>query len=351
MNGGLSHVPKSKRITLRERKAERTAPPRRVVFLAFPRTVLLDLAGPWDVLSAANLLTDAAGKAYASELVSMTQSLQIDTADGPPLIAHQSARAVRGPIDTLVMPAAFGVDVYLRDEAILRQIRRIAGQSRRVVSVCGGAFALAAAGLLDGCRCTTHWRYCDDLARQYPSLKVESDRIFVRDGKMITSAGVTAGMDLALALVEEDLGKAAAMAVARNLVMFVRRPGGQTQFSTALESQSAERDALRTLLAWMVDHLDQDLSVEAMAEKAHMSPRNFSRVFTREVAATPARHVERLRVDAARQLLEEPAADHGEVARQCGFGSVNSMRRSFQRVLKVAPSEYRKRFRMPEEAI
>jgi transcriptional regulator GlxA family with amidase domain len=177
---------------------------------------------------------------------------------------------------------------------------------------------------------------------------VEPDRIFVKGGNVYTSAGGTAGMDLAL--VDEDLGRSVALTVARNLVMFLRRPGGQTQFSAALEAQMAERDALRDLVAWAVEHLDEDLSVEALAERAHMSTRNFSRVLTHEVGKTPARYVERLRVDAARRLLEDATAGYGEVARRCGFGSVNSMRRSFLRVLGVVPSAYRDRFQSERAA-
>jgi transcriptional regulator GlxA family with amidase domain len=334
--------------TLRPRGPAPEATPRRVVFLAFPKTVLLDLAGPWEVFNGTNRLAGLPWKSYALELVSMSDDVRIDTAGGPPLIGQRCARACKGPIDTLVIPAAFSLACVAEDKTAIRHIRRLALQSRRVVSVCGGAFALAAAGLLDGRRVTTHWQSCGDLARQYPKLTVEPDLIFVRDGNIYTSAGVTAGLDLALALVEEDLGRSAALTVARHLVMFVRRPGGQTQFSTALESQRAERDALRELLAWVVDHLSQDLSVEAMAARVHMSSRNFSRVFRQEVGKTPARHIERLRVDAARQILEESATDHDDVAQRCGFGSVNSMRRSFLRVLKVVPSDYRKRFQTPD---
>lgn len=321
---------------------------RRVVFLAFPNTVLLDFAGPWDVFNGANLFAGPGRKPYSLELVSVTDAARIETAGGPSLIGGRSARSCRGPLDTLVVPAAFGLrgdPTGPIDGEALGHLRRLARYSRRVVSVCGGAFILAAAGLLEGRRVTTHWRYCDELALMYPGLTVEPDQIFVRDGDVYTSAGVTAGMDLALALVEEDLGRAAALVVARNLVMFVRRPGGQTQFSAALEAQTAERDGLRGLLEWATDNLAADLSVEAMAERAHMSPRNFSRVFARELGETPARHVERLRVDAARQLLEAPETDHGEVARRCGFGGVNGMRRAFLRVLKVTPSDYRERFR------
>jgi transcriptional regulator GlxA family with amidase domain len=331
-----------------EREPERALVGRRVVFLAFPSTVLLDLAGPWDVFNGANLLSGPGRRPYSLELVSVTDAVHVETAGGPPLVGGRCARSCRGPIDTLVVPAALAredVPIDSIDRAAAGHLRRLARGSRRVVSVCGGAFLLAAAGLLDGRRVTTHWKYCDELARRYPGLTVEPDQIFVRDGNVYTSAGVTAGMDLALALVEEDLGRAAALAVAQSLVMFVRRPGGQTQFSAALEAQKAERDGIRGVLAWAADHLDQDLTVEAMAGRAHMSARNFSRVFRREVGRSPARHVERLRVDAARQLLEDPTTDHGEVARRCGFGGVNGMRRAFLRVLKVTPSDYRERFR------
>jgi transcriptional regulator GlxA family with amidase domain len=333
---------------MRSAARSKRAAARRVVFLAFPNTVLLDLAGPWDVFNGANLSAGPGPKPYTLELVSAAGEARVATAGGPPLVGSRNVESCRGPLDTLLVPAALGFEggpIDRAGAAALGHLKRLARASRRVVSVCGGAFLLAAAGLLDGRRVTTHWRYCDALARKYPGLTVEPDPIFVRDGNVYTSAGVTAGMDLALALVEEDLGRAAALTVARALVMFVRRPGGQTQYSAALEAQRAERDPLRELLAWAVEHLDQDLSVEAMARKAHMSPRNFSRVFGREMGETPARHVERLRVDAARQHLEQSDTGYGEVARRCGFGSVNSMRRSFLRVLKVAPSDYRKRFR------
>ena len=220
----------------------------------------------------------------------------------------------------------------------------MAPRVRRIGSVCTGAFVLAAAGLLDGRRATTHWQLCPRLARDHPAVAVEDDPIFVRDGNVYTSAGVTAGMDLALALVEEDHGHDAAMRIARHLVMFVRRPGGQSQFSAALDLQAAERRPIRDLQAWIAGHPSGDLSVEALAARAHMSPRNFARVFRDEVGQTPARFVERVRVEAARRLLEESGAGLERVARECGFGGADSMRRSFLRVLRVAPSEYRGRF-------
>jgi len=222
-------------------------------------------------------------------------------------------------------------------------LRATAPRARRVASVCTGAFLLARAGLLDGRRATTHWAWCEELARRFPQVAVERDPIFVADGNVRTSAGVTAGMDLALALVEEDLGPRAALEVARQLVLFVRRPGGQAQFSAGLAAQ-AQHAPLRELQAWMADHLDADLGVEALAARAHMSPRSFARAFRRETATTPAAYVEALRVERARLLLETTPAAVTEVARACGFGTVETLRRAFARRLGVAPAAYRSRF-------
>jgi transcriptional regulator GlxA family with amidase domain len=216
---------------------------------------------------------------------------------------------------------------------------------RRLAAVCTGTFLLAEAGLLDGRRATTHWRACEQLARRYPTITVERDPIFVRDGNVHTSAGVTAGMDLALALVEADHGRALALRVARELVMFLQRPGGQSQFSTQLAVQTADREPLRELQARIADHLADDLSVPALAAQVAMSERNFARMFTREVGLTPARFVERARVEGARRRLEESADSTDMVAAQSGFASAEVMRRSFVRLLGVPPSAYRGRFR------
>jgi transcriptional regulator GlxA family with amidase domain len=218
-----------------------------------------------------------------------------------------------------------------------------------VASVCSGAFVLAAAGLLDGRRATTHWGWCDTLAESFPDVTVEPDCIFVRDGNVWTSAGVTAGIDLALAMVEEDAGREVALAIARRLVVFLKRPGGQSQFSAQLAGQLAEREPLVELQAWIADHLDADLSVERLAEMATMSVRNFSRTFAAEVGITPARFVERARVEGARRLLEESTASVDEVAARCGFGTAETMRRTFLRALRVSPSDYRRRFRIEIE--
>ncbi len=237
-----------------------------------------------------------------------------------------------------------GVAAAEDDERLIAFLKRAAGRSRRVASVCTGAFLLARAGLLDNRKATTHWSGCRELARRYPGVSVQRDPIFVRSGNVYTSAGVTAGIDLALALVEEDLGPKVARDVARWLVLFLRRPGGQSQFSAALAGQPAERGPLRELQGWMVDHLDEDLSVPALAERAYMSPRNFARAFKREVGMTPAAYVEALRVERARGLLETGGESVEQVALRCGFGTVETMRRVFRRRLGVSPGDYRDRF-------
>jgi transcriptional regulator GlxA family with amidase domain len=326
---------------------EWTSMPRRVVIIAFPGVNLLDLAGPAEVFSS---LAEAMGREngedeYAIEVASTTGEQRVRTSGGVSVFADRAISEVKGAIDTLLIPGGTGVWAAAQSEANADQLRRIVSQSRRVASICTGSFLLAAAGLLDGRRATTHWRWCGRLAAQYPNVAVEPDSIFVRDGTVYTSAGVTSGMDLALALVEEDLGRAAALQIARHLVMFVRRPGGQSQFSPLLEMQAADRQALRDLQAWISEHLAEDLSVDSLAEQAHMSSRNFARVFQKEIGTTPARFVERLRIDAVRRRLEECDVGLDRIAGECGFGSADAMRRAFLRVLHVPPSDYRDRFR------
>jgi transcriptional regulator GlxA family with amidase domain len=316
--------------------------------LAYPGVDLLDVAGPCAVFDA---FEQAPGRpeedtalGYRIEVISTGCGPRVETSCRVALVADRDYRSIRGQVDTLLVAGGDGAWRVAQDEPLLRWLRRMAPRVRRIGSVCTGAFVLAAAGLLDGRRATTHWQLCPRLARDYPTVAVADDPIFVRDGNIYTSAGITAGMDLALALVEEDHGHAAAMRIARHLVMFVRRPGGQSQFSAVLDLQAAERRPIRDLQAWIAEHLSGDLSVEALAARAHMSPRNFARVFRAEVGQTPARFVERVRVDAARRLLEESEVSLDRVARECGFGGADSMRRSFLRVLRVAPSAYRGRF-------
>ncbi|MBI1815088.1 MAG: GlxA family transcriptional regulator [Deltaproteobacteria bacterium] len=319
---------------------------RRVALVAFPGVQILDVTGPLEVFDQAARCLRERGRrtdaAYTIELLA-SKSGPITASSGVRLVADRRLREVCG-IDTLLVAGGTGTAAAIRDAALVRWLQLMGPRVRRIGSVCSGAFILAEAGLLDGRRATTHWAWCKELAQRYPRVTVDPDPIFVRDGNIYTSAGVTAGMDLALALVEEDHGRELALRVARQLVLFLRRPGGQSQFSAQLAVQAADREPLRELQAWIADHLNRDLSVEALADRVAMSPRNFARVFTREVGVTPARFVEQARVEAARRRLEESAHGVDAIASQCGFGTAESMRRAFLRRLRVAPSAYRHRF-------
>jgi transcriptional regulator GlxA family with amidase domain len=313
---------------------------RRVVILAFEGAQTLDVTGPLEVFATASRLSRGA---YSVEVVAPSAD-PIRTGGGLSIVPDRPTSAVRGPIHTLMIAGGDGVRRAVEDERLVRWVSRTAGRAERVASVCTGAFMLARAGLLDGRRAATHWASAAELARRHPAVQVDSDAIFVRDGDVWTSAGVTAGMDLALALVEEDLGRHVALEVARWLVVFVRRPGGQSQFSSHLRAQAAERRPLRELQEWMAAHLDSDLSVPALAARACMSERNFARAFGREVGMTPAAFVESVRVDDARIRLESTAQKLEAVAHDCGFGTVETMRRAFHRRLGVGPADYRDRF-------
>jgi transcriptional regulator GlxA family with amidase domain len=315
-------------------------PVRQVVIVAYPGLQSLDVTGPLEVFHGAGR---AAPGAY---------EVAVATLDGAPVPATSGivlgggvALHEVGAIDTLIV--AGGEGSRSPDPRLIEWLRDRAPGTRRVASVCTGAYLLAEAGLLDGRRVTTHWAWCEPLARKYPATEVDPEPIFTRHGNVWTSAGVTAGMDLALAMVEEDLGREVALTVARWLVLFLRRPGGQSQFSAQLQAQVAERDAIRDLQQWIVDHPEAALSVEAMAERVAMSPRHFARRFRVEVGTTPARYVERVRVEAARRRLEQTADPIDVVAPACGFGSAETMRRAFVRALGVAPAEYRRRFQAP----
>jgi transcriptional regulator GlxA family with amidase domain len=309
-------------------------PVQRVVIVVFDRLQTLDAAGPFEVLRAGG---------YDVELASPTGEA-VRSESGLLLGVDRALPSIRGPLDTLLVAGGQGVDEAKHDPVIQRALRRLAPQSRRVASVCSGAFVLAEVGLLDGRRATTHWGGCEVMARDYPAITVDPDPIFVRDGNVWTSAGVTAGMDLALAMVEEDRGPDAALAIARGFVMYVQRPGGQAQFSAALRVQRAERRPLREVQAWVAEHLDADLSVERLARLADMSRRHFARAFVAETGVTPARYVEDLRVEAARRLLETTTRPVETIATTCGFGTTETMRNAFLRSVRVPPMEYRRRF-------
>jgi transcriptional regulator GlxA family with amidase domain len=313
---------------------------RRVAILAFEDVQALDVSGPMEVFSIAGMV---AREPYRIEVVA-PEAGTLRTNSGLAIAPDRAIASLRGPIDTLIVAGGSGVVAAEEDERLVRRLRATAGRSRRVASVCTGAFLLARAGLLEGRRATTHWAAAEQLAARYPAIDVDPEAIFVRDGDVWTSAGVTAGMDLALALVEEDLGRRVALEVARMLVIYARRSGGQSQFSSHLRVQVAEREPLRELQDWLPEHLDADLSVEALAARACMSPRNFARAFRREVGMTPGAYIELLRVDGARVRLESTEQKLEAIASACGFGTVETMRRAFHRRLGVGPADYRNRF-------
>jgi transcriptional regulator GlxA family with amidase domain len=316
--------------------------PHRVVIVSFAGVQPLDVVGPAEVFSVASRVRPGA---YAVEVVAPERE-PIAVAGGAYAITPASTTsACRGPIGTLLIAGGGGVRPAVEDPALVRWVKRAAARSARAGSVCTGAFLLAEAGLLDGRRATTHWAWCEALARRHPAVEVDPKPIFVRDGDVWTSAGVTAGIDLALALVEEDVGPEPAREVARQLVVFVQRPGGQAQFSSHLRAAPAVRRPLRELQAWMVDQLADDLRVEALAARANMSPRNFARAFRRETGFTPAAYVEALRVEAARHRLERGAEPVETIAHAVGFGTPETMRRAFARRVGAAPADYRARFR------
>jgi transcriptional regulator GlxA family with amidase domain len=248
--------------------------------------------------------------------------------------------------DTLVIAGGSGTVTAAENPEIVDWVLRASRRARRTASVCTGAFLLAAAGLLDDRRATTHWAFSDELARRYPKVAVDPDPVFIHEGDIWTSAGITAGIDLALALVEEDLGRTTALAVAQALVVFLKRPGGQAQFSRALSAQQASRPELRELQAWIAGHLHEDLTVPVLAQRALMSERSFTRAFHREIGQTPAAYVEALRIEQARTLLEDGAPSLEAVAQATGFASAEVLRRAFHRHLGVSPADYRDRFRL-----
>jgi len=331
------------------RAARRTDPPtgarRHVALVTYDGGNSIDVTGPLEVFATAGRhprFEDGGARPYSVEVVSGAAG-PVTMHSGLRLVAERAFDDLTGGVDTLVVCGGECREA-MRDERLLTWLVDMNDKVRRMSSVCSGSFILAAAGLLDGRRATTHWAWCGAMARAYPAVRVEADSLFVRDGKLHTSAGVTAGMDLALAMVEDDLGRDVALWVARQMVLFLKRPGGQSQFSSHLAAQSVASDTLGDLTEWIVEHTGEDLSVEALASRVAMSPRNFARVFTRETGMTPAKFVEQARVDGARRALEESSLPLETVARECGFGNAERMRRTFMRHLRVAPQEYRRRF-------
>lgn len=316
---------------------------RTVEVLAYPAVQLLDVTGPLQVFATANDFVTEAGGAPPYVLRVVAKGSAGVTASAGLAIATRPLPGMATAVDTLIVAGGPGVEAATADPALVDWVRRRAKRARRTASVCTGAFLLAASGALDGRRAATHWSVCAEFARRFPAVRVEPDPIFVRDGPVWTSAGVTAGIDLALALIEQDLGRSAALAVARYLVVFLKRPGGQAQFSAALSLQSAE-DRFGALHDWVGKHLADELSLPVLASQAGMSERSFSRRYAEATGLTPGRAVERLRVEAARRLLTDSRLPVKRISQRCGFGSEETMRRSFLRVLSATPQDYRARF-------
>jgi transcriptional regulator GlxA family with amidase domain len=318
-------------------------PSRAVEVLAFPDVQLLDVAGPLQVFASANDRAAEQGLARPYVVTVVAPESQI-TATAGLSFAAAALPASASPVDTVIVAGGQGVMRAANDAELVDWVRGRAGIARRVASVCTGAFLLGAAGLLNGRRAVTHWEYCAELARRHPLVTVDPDPIFIHAGPVWTSAGVTAGIDLALALVEEDLGRQLALAVARHLVVFLKRPGGQAQFSAALTLQSSD-DRFASLHEWLRTNLDDDLSLRRLAAQAKkMSERSFLRRYRDATGMTPRRAIERLRVETARQLLAETTMPLKRIAQRCGFGTEETMRRTFLRVQGTGPSDYRARF-------
>ena len=309
-----------------------------MLIVLFDGVQSLDVTGPLEVFANAGAAYDVTTASLGGRAVTTSSKLTITPA--------ADLRALTGDWDLLLVPG--GPGARHPDPALVRWLAGRAREAERIASVCTGTFLLAAAGLIDGERVTTHWAHCSDLAARYPNITVDPDPIFIKSGNIATSAGITAGIDLALALVEDDLGREVALDIARQLVVFLRRPGSQSQFSAQLSAQVADRAPLREVQQWIAEHPAADLSVDVLADMASLSPRQFARAFAAEVGMPPGRYVDRARLEAARRRLEDTASGVEETARACGYGTSEAMRRAFVRALGVSPAEYRRRFRPKE---
>jgi transcriptional regulator GlxA family with amidase domain len=322
---------------------------RRIGFLVFPDCEILDVGGPFETFFWADHWLGRLGRnaelGYQTVVIAAAPG-PIRSMSGMEVVANQSYTEITDGLDTLVVAGGFGVEQASKDEALVAWVRSIAPRTRRIASICSGAFILAAAGLLHHRRATTHWASSDLLAAAYPSIEVDASLLFVRDGNIYTSGGITSGIDLALSLVEEDAGPEVMLGVARTMVVFPRRPGGQSQFSAFTgAAEKSNRPEINQLRTWMMAHPEADLSVPALASRMAMSARNFSRLFHSEMGEPPAQFVEKVRSEAARCKLEQTVLPVETIAKECGFGDPERMRRTFQRLYNTSPAEYRDRFR------
>lgn len=320
---------------------------RHVVVLVYPDVMAMDVCGPMEAFAMANALANRG--LYSLSITAVTTE-PVRTSLGFCIVPNYALAELQGPIDTLLVAGGYGHVAALHDRTLTGWLRDTAPRTRRHGSICTGAFPLAASGLLDGKRATTHWALAPAFAKDFPATRLEVDSIFVRDGQTYTSAGITAGIDLALALIEEDHGRTFALRVARSLVVFLKRPGGQSQFSTHLQAQFSSVPTIRKAQEWALAHLADDLSAKALAARVGMSERNFRRLFVEELRETPREYIERIRLDEARRQIEDTDLPAQTVATRCGFGTVYSLRRAFVRQLGVTPQWYRAQFRSSDDA-
>lgn len=318
---------------------------RTILLLGFEGAAALDLTGPHEVFALATRLTEGRSVPPYRLILLADRAGPFRATSGLSLVADASWRNFQGTADTLLVAGGPDMTPVTSNRNFLAWLRTMSRRTRRIGSICTGAFALAEAGLLENRRATTHWMDVERLAADYPAVLVDPDAIYVRDGKIFTSAGITAGMDLALALVEEDLGREAALAVARMLVMYLKRPGGQSQFSTSLQAQATEGRRLAPLLSWLAEHYREPITVDRMASQAAMSDRTFARIFLTETGDTPASYLEKLRLEHAVRLLETTGVSLDVAALDCGFTGREQLRRAFQRHRGITPQAYQQRFR------
>jgi transcriptional regulator GlxA family with amidase domain len=318
-----------------------SGPQRHVVVCVYPNVMAMDVCGPMEAFAMANSL--AGSVLYRLSTAAVTND-PVKTSAGFCIVPDHVLTELNEPIDTLLVAGGYGYVAASRDGTMTNWLREAAPRARRHGSICTGAFLLAASNLLNGKRVTTHWALASTFSQDYPSTTLEIDSIFVRDGQTYTSAGISAGIDLALALIEEDHGRTFALRIARSLVVFLKRPGGQSQFSTHLQAQISSTPAVRMAQEWALAHLAEDLSAKALAAHVGMSERNFRRLFVAELQETPREYVERIRLDEARRQIEDTNASAQIVAKRCGFGTVNNLRRAFVRQFGVTPKWYRTHF-------
>jgi len=318
-----------------------------IVIIAPPMTSILDVAGPLEVFAKTvdyiQNYIPVIKESYTTHILSVDSSTIVNTSSGLPIVCEGGIESINYEVDT-VLVAGKGSSENKVLQNVLDWLKANAPNIRRIGSVCAGAFILAEAGLLDGRRATSHWQVCEKLARLYPAIKVEKDPIYVKDGNIYTSAGISTGIDLSLAMVEEDFGRDVAVMVARVLVLYLKRPGNQSQFSNILMHQTVDYEPIQVVQDWVVDHLAEELTIEILAEKASMSPRNFARVFLREIGITPAKYIEKVRLEAARRRLEETRLTIDEISNECSIGNADGLRRLFLRHMRTTPSDYRKSF-------